>query len=71
MGIASPVRFRMLALADVLVFLASYHIMASDTLDGFVHALCDNRDIDAVFGSFEARTPAARFFSKFENLRHH
>jgi GT2 family glycosyltransferase len=59
------------ARGDVLAFVDADVAVAPDALDRLVATLARDRDVAAVFGSYDTRPRAAGLVSQFRNLLHH
>ena len=59
------------ASGSILFFLDADIAIRADSLRRIMAVLAARSDIAAMFGSYQAETPAADFFSKYKNLLHH
>ncbi len=59
------------AAGSILFFLDADISIQPDSLRRIVTVLDEHPDLAAVFGSYQAETPAADFFSQYKNLLHH
>lgn len=59
------------ALGSILFFVDADVVIQADSLRRVIAVLAERSDIAAMFGSYQAETTAADFFSQYKNLLHH